>query len=296
MESTWNHRGFPEFLRRVSDVLVREKEGPPIWKLLTIDREHRTRYQNLPPGPRKTPCVKIMTSITSYGSPEEGIVLIVQERCREVHCPIWTLGSEERERLNKIKGELIDKLNKLPKLQIKLQGSIVKNTAIPGFADFDFILELKRSVPRPKLRTLRNEIKASLEDSVLLYGEGAILTFFYKDVTFDVMISWPEDRLIQQVESNLNDIVTLPGNQRNKYHAYMRALKYFCKRSGFPIKSFAVEYAALYLLRRNPNTKLREFLEFLQRGDWSDLSHCVPEGPKRRELQTLATQYLRYLR
>eukprot|EP01039_Chlorochromonas_danica_P003045 gene3045-3324_t len=235
---------------------------------------------------------------STYGSPEEGLVQRLQDHCREVHCPFWTLTTDERKTMKELKGHLMNKLNMLERLQVKSQGSMEKNTAIPGLADFDFILELKEtSRDGLTLKELRNEVKVILGDQArFLYGEGKVLTFYCEDITFDVIISWSNEQLIQQAVDNLNDVVAKPGDQRDNYRAYMRALKYFCKRLDFPIKSFAVEYVALHLLHDNPNARLREFLQFLERGDWSVLLHCAPEiEDHMKDLKILATNHLRYL-
>lgn len=233
-----------------------------------------------------------MISDTSYSCREEEIVRIVDKP--HINFPLWTVGSDERERLNNIKEELEAKLNTLSRLQIKPPESTKKDTAFPGFADFDFILELKPSAPKTKLKTLRDRIKAKLKDCTFLCAEDAILTFFYKDVTFDIFICMPYDRRMERVADDLRHYLgELFGSI---YYPDIRAFKYFCKHLNLPIKLFAVECIVLHFIRRKfLNFGLREFLRFLQKGDWSDLPHCAPEELTRRKLQTVATKCLSYL-
>lgn len=78
-----------------------------------------------------------------WNEKEQKLTTMVHQNCAEQNFPAWTLCHEEQQTLTKARNELKAKPSAAKTFQLREQGSIPKNTAIPAFADFDFILQVR---------------------------------------------------------------------------------------------------------------------------------------------------------
>jgi hypothetical protein len=213
----------------------------------------------------------------------------VDDHCRKLNHPTWTLSPELKEKYRSYRSAIKNVLSSSRYFEVKEQGSFAKDTAIPGHADFDFVLKVRNTEEATRLRTIRRSVLESLsglEGCKFEYGNACILTFKYNnEITFDVVISYPGDYLKFDYQ-NLHDMVTEPGPQRDNLHSFARALKYWCKSLDLPIKSFVVEYIAKKLLRGNPNANFTDFLQFvISRKKIMKIPHLDPmAAPSKKDI------------
>jgi hypothetical protein len=78
-------------------------------------------------------------------------------------------------------------------------------------------------------------------------------------------------------------------------HSFIRALKYWCRRSEAPIKSYVIELVGKYLFDTINDCSFIEFLAFLIRGNWNIVPGIdeIPEDAA--ALTALATPVLSFL-
>jgi hypothetical protein len=144
---------------------------------------------------------------------EQDIVVQVYQNCIRQDYGMWTLTPKERKVFDEA-GEKIKKvLGSAKTFEIREQGSLVKNTAIPGYADFDFILEVRGSFTMAKVVEEIDQKLESLEECHFLYGEEKIQTWMFDDISFDIVIAFPSDLKFKNWEENLKKIrETAPEN------------------------------------------------------------------------------------
>jgi hypothetical protein len=249
------------------------------------------------PAPAPAPVVEENKNVITWGEIDDKLVKVVNENLSIVDYPMWTLTNQEKEDLKALRNEIQNKLSSAKLFQLRVQGSMIKNTAIPAMADFDFILEIRNS--KTTLPQVKEEIINLMKDlhCGFCYGEGQIQTWltFEKSILFDLVLKFPNDSRFQDFETNVH----LVKNQATNIHSYIRGLKYWCKRSNAPIKSFLVEFIGIKLFSNNSPVDFTGFLRFLQKNDWiREVAGLVPdfvEPPNSedlKKLQDLATRAL----
>lgn len=237
------------------------------------------------------------TTVLTWGEIDDKLVKVVNENLSIVDYPMWTLTNQEKEDLRALRNEIQNKLSSAKLFQLRVQGSMIKNTAIPAMADFDFILEIRDS--KTTLPQVKKEIINLMKDlhCGFCYGEGQIQTWltFEKSILFDLVLKFPNDSRFQDFENNVH----LVKSQATNIHSYIRGLKYWCKRSNAPIKSFLVEFIGIKLFSNNSPVDFTAFLRFLQKNDWiREVVGLVrdfvepPNSVDLKKLQDLATRAL----
>jgi hypothetical protein len=235
--------------------------------------------------------IQAFTSPAKLKPSEQDIAVQVHQNCTRQDYGMWTVTPKERETFDLAGNQIKAVLAAAKTFQIREQGSLVKNTAIPGYADFDFILEVRGSFTLANVEKEIDERLESLEECHFLYGEENIQTWMFDEISFDIVLAFPGDVKFKNWEENLKKI----RGPHTKMHSFIRALKYWCRRSKAPIKSYVIELVGKYLFDTNDGCSFIEFLAFLIRSNWT-LIPGIDEIPEdAAALTALATPVFSFL-
>jgi hypothetical protein len=158
------------------------------------------------------------------------------------NAPLYSLSQEQREHLNQARGALHNNLRQLEGVsisEIRNQGSVDKNTAIPFDADLDIVISL--NPPLDGAEDLKVILTSSLDLALFDAGSPDIFTGLYRydgqHYTVDLVIGNPERG---DGPAHVQTVLTAVGSN-NYVFEVMRMIKYLFKRHLVPFKSFLIE-------------------------------------------------------
>jgi hypothetical protein len=153
------------------------------------------------------------------------------------NAPLYSMSQEQREHLNRARGVLHNNLRHLVGVsisEIRNQGSVEKNTAIPFDADLDIVIYLNDPTQADQLRGIQD---------IAIFREGSsdILTGLYRydgqHYAVDLVIGSPERG---DGPAHVQTVLAAVGSN-NYVFEVMRMIKYLFKRHLVPFKSFLIE-------------------------------------------------------
>lgn len=163
------------------------------------------------------------------------------------NAPLYSMSDEQWDSINRARSYLDRKLKDISELsiaEIRNQGSLYKNTALPFDADIDIVLVLNEVPTRDKLLEIFQKNNDKLELAFLELGSCDILTGILR---YEQRI-FPIDIVVIQVGSNkrtdgykhVEEILQKIGTENVGFEG-IRILKYFCKRHNISVKSYYIE-------------------------------------------------------
>lgn len=187
----------------------------------------------------------------------------------DAHCMIqdyhvWTLASEDRKTTRDTASTIVTILRDIKGIRVSStieHGSLAKNTFVPLSSDIDIVVEIvgfygNEESTSDKLKTQLRTLGCRFED-----GGHRILNFTFNGVQFDLVLIDSakldaRSKMIEVQGERTATVVmgTVPAGAgagaeanpaRQKQQSFMRAVKYWAKRHGIPIKSCSLEMAVL---------------------------------------------------
>jgi hypothetical protein len=158
------------------------------------------------------------------------------------NAPLYTLSSNQAAHIQRARGNLEEQIRQLEEVsvsEIRHQGSLEKNTAIPFDADLDLVIYL--NPPLDGAEDLKVILTRSLDLALFDAGSPDILTGLYRydgqHYTVDLVIGNPERG---DGPANVQTVLAAVGSN-NYVFEVMRMIKYLFKRHLVPFKSFLIE-------------------------------------------------------
>jgi hypothetical protein len=216
---------------------------------------------------------------------EADLVDSLKEALRRKNHPMLTLSSYDKEEIHAVTSELKSNLQALTCIsidEVRNQGSIFKNTGIPGFVDVDIVLilnEIRKPADIADRRAkIVDEMKQRLPGVDFLSGAPDILPCQFKGISFDLVLTSRKldsdrHRSFCTEHASAPSMIAEVGDDDYVFDA-IRACKYWIKRHRVhnPLKSFEVDRIVLSIGRggggdgvSENEKKIQIFELFLQR-------------------------------
>lgn len=164
------------------------------------------------------------------------------------NAPLYSMSDEQWDWIYGARRFLDRKLKEIPELsiaEIRNQGSVYKNTALPFDADIDIVLVLNNVLTRDELLDIFRNHHDKLELAFFENGSDDIFTGIlrYKSRIFpiDITVTDVESEERKDGYKHVEKIRNSIGQQHPEGLEAIRILKYFCKRHDITVKSFYIE-------------------------------------------------------
>eukprot|EP01031_Cornospumella_fuschlensis_P030052 gene30052-36295_t len=167
----------------------------------------------------------------------------LDERCMEQDYYVWTLTSNDREKLQRaaacITNDVLRSIDGISVAATSEQGSLAKNTFVPLSSDIDIIVEINgfHGHEAEICEGLKNKLRehnCRMEDS-----GNHILNFTFQGIAFDLVLidAAKTDARSRDLAARMERKSNVNGATNHQQQSFMRAVKYWAKRQHIAIKS-----------------------------------------------------------